>query len=86
MANNPNRFSKYFDRLQDAQMYYNEAKVIHKYVCLLYSHHEYSEGYWVEFAKPTNLFGTIINIHDIADIRDDKIKEILNEKEKNINI
>lgn len=52
----------------------------------LYSHHEYSEGYWIEIDKPTNLFGTIIDVYDIIDIRDNKIKEILNEEEKNISI
>lgn len=83
---NPHSYDRCFDTFSEAESYFNEAKKHHNYVCFLYSHHEYSEGYWVEISKPTNLFGTIINIHDIVDIRDDKIKEILNEKEKNINI
>lgn len=78
--------SRYFDTFSEAESYFNEVKEHNKYVCFLYSHHAYSEGYWIEFENPTNLFGTIINIHDIVDIRDEKIREILNEKEKDISI
>lgn len=79
--------SRCFDTFSEAESFFYEIKKHHEYVCLLYSHHEYSEGYWVEFERPINLFGTIIDIHDIVDIRDNKIKEILNEEEdKNISI
>lgn len=65
------KFDKQFDKhdpdrekdLKEAEEYFDEMiKVGHPYICLSFSHHWCSEGYWVESTKPDpeSLHGHII--------------------------